>query len=441
MYEEKYTAKDEGAIKIQKPQKPKKKGYVRVFLLWSFMVFLILASAGFMYAQFIEDRLHGGFGTDNAIANNEDDPIKYLDNRKDGNQPVTFLLLGSDTRGGANESARSDTIMVLRLNPEKKTAYLISIPRDTWIRIKGHGKKKINAAFQYGGSRLMIDTVRDFTGLDINHYAIVDFQGFKEIVDALGGIDIDVEKDLQDTRLQMDMHAGYQHLDGEEALKYVRIRHCDSDFGRMGRQQKFLKAVMDKLLRLSSVFRIPQLANIASQNIRTDSDLGIPDMIAYGQMIREIGRNNMQMITIPGQPGWAGSASVVFPDEQKTAWIFERVKNDLPLKLTDGEKLSSNIKVDIQNGSGRSGVAKAMADKLTAFNIKIKEVGNAESFNYYETRIVAAPEKEELARKVQSIIGYGRVITSGHTVTEMQDSTKSQSDVLVIVGRDFADGP
>jgi LCP family protein required for cell wall assembly len=405
------------------------------------MVFFILATAGFMYAQFIEDRLHGGFGTSNAIANNEDDPIKYLDNRKDGNQPVTFLLLGSDTRGAANEVARSDTIMVLRLNPEKKMGYLISIPRDTWTRIQGHGKKKINAAFQYGGPRLMIETVRDFTGLDINHYAIVDFQGFKEIVDALGGIDIDVEKDMQDTRLQMDMHAGYQHLDGEEALKYVRIRHCDDDFGRMGRQQKFLKAVMDKLLRLSSVFRIPQLANIASQNIRTDSDLGVPDMIAYGQMIREIGRNNIQMATVPGVPGWAGSASVVFPDEQKTAWIFERVRSDLPLKLTAGEKLSSNIKVDIQNGSGRSGVAKTMADKLKASNLKIREVGNAESFNYYETRIVATPEKEELARKVQSIIGFGRVITSGHAVTDMVDSTKSGCDVLVIVGRDFADGP
>ncbi|MBI4733567.1 MAG: LCP family protein, partial [Rubrobacteridae bacterium] len=359
------------------------------------MVFLVLASAGFMYAQFIEERLHGDMGTDAAQAGDEENAAQYLDNREDSNQPVTFLLLGSDTRGVAGEPARSDTIMVLRMNPEKKIGYLISIPRDSWVKIEGHGKKKINAAFQYGGPSLMIDTVREFTGLDINHYAIVDFQGFKEIVDALGGIDIDVEKDLRDRKLQMDLHPGYQHLDGEEALKYVRIRHCDDDFGRIGRQQKFLKAVMDKLLRLSSVFRVPQLANIASQNIRTDSALGIPEMIGYGQMIRTIGRNNMHMMTIPATPQMVGAASVVVPDKKKTAWIFERVKGDLPLELTAEEKAYSEINVDIQNGSGRAGVAKAMAEKLTALNLEVKEVGNAESFNYYETRIVVTPGKEQ----------------------------------------------
>jgi LCP family protein required for cell wall assembly len=446
LYTGKHAAKDPNIVKIKQPQKPKKKGYLRVFLLWSFMVFLVLASAGFMYAQFIEERLHGDMGPDSVIAGDEENAIKYLDNRNDDSQPVTFLLLGSDSRGVVGEPARSDTIMVLRLNPEKKIGYLISIPRDSWVKIKGHGEKKINAAYQYGGPNLMIDTVRNFTGLDINHYAIIDFQGFKEIVDALGGIDIDVEKDLRDRKLHMDLNSGYQHLDGEEALKYVRIRYCDDDFGRIGRQQKFLKAVMDKLLRLSSVFRIPQLASIASQNIRTDSELGIPDIIGYGQMIRSIGRNNIHMVTVPGTPEMKGAASVVVPDKQKVAWIFERAKNDLPLELTADEKMNNKIKVDIQNGSGRAGVAKAMADKLTALNLKIKEIGNAESFNYYETRIIATPEKEALARKVQSLMGFGRVSikntsTTGTDTQSPDNVNGNASDVLVIVGRDFTDGP
>jgi len=405
--------------------KRRKTGYLRVFFLWSLVISLLVGAAGFVYARFLEERIHYG---SEAVAQDEDN---FESGARGDGETANFLLLGSDTRDKKGDVGRSDTIMVFRMNPKEKIAYLISIPRDSRVTIPGHGKQKINAAYQYGGPGLMIKTVERFTGLDIDHYAVVDFQGFKDIVDALGGIDIDVEKRLTDKRnLKMDLRPGYQHLDGQAALDYCRIRSCDDDFGRMERQQKFLKAVMDKLFRLSTVIRIPQLADIASRNIKTDPGLGITQMIAYGQDARQIGRSNIHMLTLPGTPKTIDKVSYVILDEDKVEWLLDRIKNDLPLELTDEEKKNENILVEVQNGSGKPGIAHEMANKLNDLRFKTGEVKNAESFNYYETQIIALKEKEELARRVQTQLGFGRVITD--------EEVPEGADVLVIVGRDFA---
>lgn len=422
MYVGKHVVKQNPA-RQKKPERRRKRGYLRVFILWSILIFVILAGASFIYAKYLEARIHND---DRAYAGNDEDfeltpPVE--------DKPITFVLLGSDSRGEEGDIGRSDTLMVFRINPKKKIGYLISIPRDARVDIPGHGKQKINAAYQFGGPRLVIKTVEKLSGLKINHYAVVDFEGFKEIVDALGGIDIDVEKKLVDLRHGINIRPGYQHMDGEEALKYVRIRHCDDDFGRMGRQQKFIRAVMDKLLRLSNVIRIPQLAEIASRNVRTDKGLGITQMINYGQQIRTIGRQNIHMLTLPGGTETIGGISYVILDKRQADWIFERIKNDMPLTLTEEEKQNKNIKIEVQNGSGKPGMAKAMGDKLTSLQFKVTELGNANSFNYYETQIVVAAEKEELGRRVQSALGFGHVST---------DAIPSDSaDVVVIVGRDF----
>jgi len=403
--------------------KPRKRDYIRVFTLWALMIALFVGAGSFVFARILEERIHTG-----TPAHGADEELAC--NAPEENEPATFLLLGSDTRGGEDERGLADTIMVLRVNPDKKIGYLISIPRDTRVDIPGKGKRKINAAYQYGGPDLMIETVEDFLGLDINHYAVVDFQGFKDIIDALGGIDIDVEKRLVDDRHQIDIRPGYQHLDGEEALKYVRIRRVDDDFGRIERQQKFLKAVMDKLLRVSSLLRIPQLADITSRNLKTDPELGVTRMIGYGKNFKSLGRENLHMVTVPGTPQEIGGGSYVIADEGELAWILERIRSDLPLELTEEEKENLNIRVEVQNGSGTAGIAHKMAEKLGALNFKIREVGNAQSFTYYDTQIIASEEKAELARRVQSKLGFGRVVVEG--------ASSETIDVLVIVGRDYS---
>ncbi|MBK5225822.1 MAG: LCP family protein, partial [Thermoleophilia bacterium] len=165
--------------------------------------------------------------------------------------PVNILFLGSDQRPG--ENARADTIMLMRVNGQKKTISQLSIPRDTLVDIPGYGDEdKINSAYVWGGPALMAKTVEGLTGLPIHHYVELDFSGFPAIVDTLGGVDIDVPKTIDSQYpqgldwTQVHFDAGPQHMSGERALVYVRVRYSDDDFQRMGRQQQFVEALQKK---------------------------------------------------------------------------------------------------------------------------------------------------------------------------------------------------
>ena len=168
--------------------------------------------------------------------------------------------MGVDERD--DDVGRSDTLMVATLDPKKDQAALMSVPRDTRVKIKGHGWDKINAAYAYGsakggpeaGEKLAQRTVEDFLGVNMDHYVVVNIQAFQKIIDAIGGIDIDVEKRMyyedpwdDDGGLIIDLQPGMQHMDGKTAVTYVRYRDEEGDIGRIKRQQKFMKACMDKV--------------------------------------------------------------------------------------------------------------------------------------------------------------------------------------------------
>jgi LCP family protein required for cell wall assembly len=170
--------------------------------------------------------------------------------------PQTILLLGSDRRqkgakdGGAGIGARSDTIMLVRLDPDRNATVLLSLPRDLRVRIPGHGTGKINAAYELGGAALTVRTVRALMGLEINHVVNVDFQGFKGAVDALGCIYADVDRryfNHSAAYAYIDLKPGYQRLCGEPALEYARFRHEDSDLVRGARQQQLLTATRQQI--------------------------------------------------------------------------------------------------------------------------------------------------------------------------------------------------
>ena len=401
----------------------KKSGALR----WSFFLFMALMIAvgalGYLYGKAIESKIHGKGSRGKEIVLPGPAPQK----------PITFLILGSDTRG--SDRGRSDTLMVLRVNPEKKVATLLSIPRDMRVRIPRLGMDKINAAYAEGGPELAIETVGDFTGFEINHYVEVDFQGFKRLVDALGGIDIDVQppngkKYLYDPEINLRLPRGLQHLDGEEALKFVRVRHVDDDFGRTKRQQQFLKAVFEKIIKPASLAKLPQLAEIVADNVRTDSGLGLREMLSYGQLLRSIPRENVRMATLPGTPETIGGISYVVPDDEKISELLDRVQNDEPLEpgAIKREIANADIVVDVQNGSGIGGQGHAVADKLRLKGFTVGVVSNADSFAYSRTRILASPESYDKAKKVYDALGLGEIFPD----------RLGGSSVIVIVGRDFA---
>jgi LCP family protein required for cell wall assembly len=223
----------------------------------------------------------------------------------EGNERVNILLMGGDSRGKTKgDPPRSDTIMIASIDPQTKKATLFSILRDTYVKIPGNGKDRINAAYTYGGPNLAVKTVSDFTGLQIQYYAYTDFQGFMALVDEIGGIDLDVEKNMDyedawDGHLY-DIHLkkGFQHLDGKTALQYVRFRHdATSDYSRTERQRKFMMAVARKMQSTTNILKLPQIINAIDPYI--DTNLSVGTMIKLGTLGYQVKGNGINGQQLP----------------------------------------------------------------------------------------------------------------------------------------------
>ncbi|MHB0976693.1 MAG: LCP family protein [Candidatus Aquicultorales bacterium] len=403
----------------------KKRSLLRLAALLFTLLLVGVGATGYLYGKVLERRLHGdGSGSE------EIDPSVTA---VKPDEPITILLLGSDKRATDKDQGRSDSLMILRVHPKKNVVSVLSIPRDMRVYIPDYGYDKINAAYSLGGPKLTIETVEEFTGLEMNHFIEIDFQGFKRVVDALGGVDIDVKPPngasrLKDYEVELDIPAGPQHMNGDTALKFVRVRYVDDDFGRAGRQQEFLKAVFDKAKQPSSFAKLPELINIMTENVKTDSGLGFAEIYKYGQLLRSVPKKNVHMATLPGEVDMIDEISFVIPVEEKVSWLLERMRNDRPFEMTKEELANAEIVVDVLNGSGTVGQGKKMADELRVKGFTIGEVTNADSFAYDQTQIKTSPEGMAQARKVKDALGLGEIVSD----------QPSGSPVVVIVGSDFA---
>jgi LCP family protein required for cell wall assembly len=214
-----------------------------------------------------------------------DQPAKW-----EGTERVNILLMGGDNRGlKKNDAARSDSMLVASVDPVTKQVHLFSILRDTYVPIEGHGEGRINTALALGGPNLAMKTIGGMLGLNIQYYVYTDFEGFKSLINAIGGIDYDVEKNMNyvdnadGNRYDIHLKKGMQHLDGEHALMYVRFRHdAMSDFTRTERQRNFLTAVADKLKSGWNLLRMKQILDSVQPYIETN--LQVSDMLKLAQL-------------------------------------------------------------------------------------------------------------------------------------------------------------
>ncbi|GGD87820.1 LCP family protein [Paenibacillus nasutitermitis] len=208
----------------------------------------------------------------------------------EGTERVNILLMGGDNRGlEKNEAARSDSMLVASIDPVTKKAHLFSVLRDTYVPIEGHGEGRVNTALALGGPNLAMKTIGEMLGLDIQYYVYTDFEGFKSLIDAIGGIDFDVEKNMNyvdnadGNRYDIHLKKGFQHLDGEHALMYVRFRHdAMSDFTRTERQRNFLDTVADKLKNGWNLLRMKEILDSVNPYIETN--LEVSDMMKLAQL-------------------------------------------------------------------------------------------------------------------------------------------------------------
>jgi polyisoprenyl-teichoic acid--peptidoglycan teichoic acid transferase len=242
-------------------KKKKKRRWRKLF------VFLLLLLAGmFTYSYFLYKA-----GVSQSLQNADNEKVEYeFNGDKDENGWTNTLLIGSDSRG--EEHARADTIIIAHYNKDKGQYKLTSIMRDTYVHIPGYGKDKINAAFAYGGPELLRETIKENFDIDLQYYAIVDFEGFVQLIDEAfpEGVEVNVEKRMSEN-IGVTIEPGVQKLDGKHLLGYVRFRHdAVGDFGRVERQQKVLKIVAKELTSLETIPKLPKLVGVVTPYINTN---------------------------------------------------------------------------------------------------------------------------------------------------------------------------
>ena len=222
------------------------------------------------------------------------------------------LLMGNDRRPGQGW-ARSDTIILMRLE-DSGVVSMLSLPRDTYVDVPGHGMTKLNHASAYGGPALLIRTVKGLTGLPVHHYVQVDFEGFAAIVDALGGVEMKVEHEVVSPE-GVVVSAGTRRLTGVEALTVVRDRkgYVDGDFGRMRTQQAFLLSLAREAAQPQNLPRLPSVIGATSRNLETDMSVG--QIVDLATDYRAISSDTMRTKTAPGAPSNIGGVSYVVLDE------------------------------------------------------------------------------------------------------------------------------
>ncbi|GAB3957762.1 LCP family protein [Streptomyces sparsus] len=301
--------------------------------------------------------------------------------RYDGERPAqvsheakNILVLGSDTRAGGNRrygqdsgTARSDTAILLHLSADRSHATAVSIPRDLMVTIPdcarpegGRTKEQFaqfNWSFQFGGPACTIRTVEKLTDIRIDHHVVIDFEGFKQIVNAVGGVEVCLEEPVSDPDAQLELPAGRQTLKGEDALGYVRARHGignGSDTQRMARQQEFLASLFAKV-RSNGVLMNPAklypVLDAATSAITADAGLNsLSELYELVRSVRDIPEDNVRFMTVPRQPYTQNPNrdELVQPDADR---LFEQLRNDRPVRL-DGEQEAGGA--DGDGGGGAS---------------------------------------------------------------------------------------
>ena len=310
--------------------KKNKSSYVK-YILILVVVFILSGMVGAFFANAL---------VDNKPDYNEDDKKGMLVAK----DKATVMIMGVDER--ADDVGRSDTLMVATLDPDKNQAALLSVPRDTRVKIKGHGFDKINAAYAYGGRKLTQETIENLLNTHIDHYIKINVHGFTKIIDALGGIDIDVEKRMyyedpwdDDGGLYIDLQPGMQHMDGKTAITYVRYRDEEGDIGRIKRQQNFMKAVMDKLVSPTIIPKLPAIVSAVSDSVETD--MSVSEILSFLGTLQDAKDNGLKSEMLPGKPVYIEGISYWVPDISKTRQILA---NTLGIKIN--QSITTSIHED-----------------------------------------------------------------------------------------------
>jgi len=334
-------------------------------------------------------------------------------------EQINILVIGLDK---VEKVSRADSIVFLSIAPSTKEVVAISIPRDMRVEIPGRGKDKINPVYVFGGIDLISETVSSFLDVPLHFYVVVDFEGFVSIIDALGGVEIEVEKRMyyvdQAGGIKIDLYPGKQILNGEKALEYIRFRQDKlGDLGRIQRQQKLAMAIINKIMAPGSIMKIPQLLEEVKGCVQTNIEL--PKATALANLLSSIGPEKFEFETIQGEPVYIGGVNYLEPNLEE---VRQRIKSLL-------YSPNNSIRVEIFNGNGLPGVAHRMAKELELQGFEIVNIDNADRFDYERTKVIVYSKGVNLDNQFKQLFKEGEI------VKDYQDNTKS--DVAIILGKDM----
>ena len=388
---------------------------------------------------------------------------------------INILLLGIDRRGGKGWGYRTDTIIIVRVDPVNKTVGMMSIPRDLQVSIPGNGDDRINTANVYGykynypggGPALLKRTIESSFDIPIDYYVIVDFDGFKQIIDTLGGVDVNVPKALHDTMYPdprpgdpyayktVHFNAGWQHMDGARALEYARSRMSTSDFDRAKRQQSLLLAIREKALNLNLLPKLPTLTATMMDTVLTDMTLD--EMIELARLAPQVDMGNLKQVVIQ-KPMVYGYRREDGAAVQLPKWdLIRPVVDDLfkapvvvvptpvptqpapptptptlaPVEIEHLQELADEgARIAVQNGTSEPNFAARVAAMLMEQGFQVVEFGDADRVDYPNTVIVDYTGK---AFTLEKLIDIFQVTPEN---VRRSPNLRSEIDIRIVVGQD-----
>jgi LCP family protein required for cell wall assembly len=312
---------------------------------------LLLCAAGLAGVLWLEAKVDGSIQRlPDTFAGLDDRPAKPTSGA--AADAINILVLGTDTRSDAPTTgaeapgwkpgqARSDTMLLVHLDGDRRSASVISIPRDSWVDIPGRGKGKANWAYSFGGPTLTIETVEMMTDVRIDHLAVVDWDGFKALTDAVGGVEIDIPKTVYDSAHGIRWEAGPHHLDGEQALLYVRQRYGlkDGDLDRVARQQAFLRTLLKETLNQElrkNPDQVLDLLTLFAKHASVDDEWSTTQMAKLAASLRNLRTDDISFLTVPTDgTGMVGDQSVVRLDPSRDRDLWRAVREDRMAEWAD----------------------------------------------------------------------------------------------------------
>ncbi|ASC73000.1 Putative transcriptional regulator YvhJ [Halomicronema hongdechloris C2206] len=359
-------------------------------------------------------------------------------------RPVNLLVMGIDevpdaaANSPARFSGRTDTLLLVRVNPDEQRASIMSIPRDTRVEIPAVGLNKINHANVVGGPELVARTISYNLGpIAIDRYVRINTSAFRELVDLVGGVDVFVPKRMvyQDRSqgLTINLQPGWQTLNGDQAEQFARFRQdAQGDIGRVQRQQMLLKALRQRLTSPTVIPRLPQAIRIAQRHV--DTNLTLEEMLALANFVLTLEPEQLQMVMLPGHfSNGDYNASYWIPDLQASAKVMDEFFQSSAVALLSHQESTSvrRLRIAVQNASGDPDIGGTVANYLRDQGFQNVYVTQNWPDPLHRTEVIAQRGDLDSADILTSVLGMGRVVS--------ESTGDLQSDLTIRVGEDWVD--